>query len=265
MYILLNETKITIEQESHDPNTLKLYMDQEEKEMQDIYDMFNDGNLSSITLYQDDGSMASVFAGYTVIDGFAYLPSIGQLCITLTKIQVDDVKQSMEELNTKLDNLQQNYTLQLMELDSMQQDFTEIKDGDLTMQSNYALQVLAMSFTDEQALHCVLLFGEFDPNGKQYKQGDRFRYNDKFWKVLQDHTSQENWLPGEASSLYVEISDPAIEWPEWKQPTGAHDAYNTGDKVTHNGGKHYISQIDANTTEPGTDERWWKLVDDSTE
>ena len=40
------------------------------------------------------------------------------------------------------------------------------------------------------------------------------------------------------------------EWPEWVQPTGAHDAYNTGDKVTHNGVK-YISDVDANVWEPG--------------
>ena len=29
------------------------------------------------------------------------------------------------------------------------------------------------------------------------------------------------------------------EWPEYQQPTGAHDAYYTGDKITYNG-KHYI-------------------------
>ena len=260
MYILLNETKITIEQESHDPNTLKLYIDQEEKEMQDIYDMFNDGNLSSITLYQDDGSMASVFTGYTVIDGFAYLPSIGQLCITLTKIQVDDVKQSMEEFNTKLDQLQQECTLQSLEFENMKQDFTEIKDRDLTTQSNYALQVLAMSFTDEQALKCFLLFDEWEPNGKQYKKNDRFRYDGKFWKVLQDHTSQEDWIPGTAPSLYVEISDPSIEWPEYKQPTGVHDAYMKDDKVSFNG-KHYISLIDNNTWDPESYPSGWQLVE----
>ena len=38
------------------------------------------------------------------------------------------------------------------------------------------------------------------------------------------------------------------EWPAWVRPSGAHDAYNTGDKVTHNG-KQYTSQIDGNTTE----------------
>ena len=33
------------------------------------------------------------------------------------------------------------------------------------------------------------------------------------------------------------------------QPTGAHDAYNTGDKVSYNG-KHYVCTIDANTYAP---------------
>lgn len=44
--------------------------------------------------------------------------------------------------------------------------------------------------------------------------------------------------------------EPGEEWPEWVQPTGAHDAYNTGDKVSHNG-KHWTSDVDGNTWEPG--------------
>lgn len=50
---------------------------------------------------------------------------------------------------------------------------------------------------------------------------------------------------------------PSEEYPEWVQPTGAHDAYSIGAKVSHNG-KKWISQIAANTTEPGADERYWK-------
>lgn len=40
------------------------------------------------------------------------------------------------------------------------------------------------------------------------------------------------------------------DWPEWVQPTGAHNAYAKGSQVTHNGEK-YVSQIDANVWEPG--------------
>ena len=40
----------------------------------------------------------------------------------------------------------------------------------------------------------------------------------------------------------VEPADPDVpaeEYPEYHQPTGAHDAYHAGDKVTYNG-KHYL-------------------------
>lgn len=52
---------------------------------------------------------------------------------------------------------------------------------------------------------------------------------------------------------------PTDSYPEWKQPTGAFDAYNIGDKVTYQGRK-YESLIAANTTIPGTDDRFWKEI-----
>ena len=116
------------------------------------------------------------------------------------------------------------------------------------------MQAKALSDTD--ALEVTALFPVWEA-GTAYQEGDRFTYGDNFYKVLQDHTSEEQWKPGEAPSLYVLVSDPAVEWPEWREPTGAHDAYNTGDKVTYNG-KRYVSKIDGNTTVPGTDGRYWE-------
>ena len=77
------------------------------------------------------------------------------------------------------------------------------------------------------------------------------------YRCLKTHPSQESWKPSDAPSLWVRIDDPAEEWPEWRQPSNAEDAYREGAKVTYEG-KKYISQIDANTTVPGNDERWWK-------
>lgn len=37
--------------------------------------------------------------------------------------------------------------------------------------------------------------------------------------------------------------EPIEEYPEFVQPTGAHDAYNTGDKITYNG-KKYVCKMD---------------------
>ena len=47
------------------------------------------------------------------------------------------------------------------------------------------------------------------------------------------------------------------EWPAWVQPTGAHDAYNTGDKVTFEG-RHYISTMDGNVWSPSAYPDGWE-------
>ena len=49
------------------------------------------------------------------------------------------------------------------------------------------------------------------------------------------------------------------EWPALVQPTGAHDCYNTGDKVTYNG-QHYVSKIDGNVWSPEAYPAGWQAV-----
>lgn len=117
--------------------------------------------------------------------------------------------------------------------------------------------ISAVALPDEQAVTVSSLFPVWDGSGLAYAVGDRRQYARQLYKCLTAHTSQESWTPDASPSLWVRIDDPTIEWPEWRQPQGSEDAYPMGAKVSHNG-KRYISQIDANTTEPGTDERWWK-------
>ena len=114
--------------------------------------------------------------------------------------------------------------------------------------------------SDEDAYVMRYLYGEWSGDGITYKTNDRLMYNDKFYKVLQDHISQSDWTPDTASSLYVEIADPSNEYPEFKQPTGAHDAYAKGDKITFEG-KKYVSLIDANTWSPIAYSQGWQLVE----
>ena len=105
------------------------------------------------------------------------------------------------------------------------------------------------TMTDEQAAKSAALFPLWEV-GKVYQTGERLKYHDELYKVLQPHTSQADWPPDAAVSLYVKISDPAEEWPAWVQPMGAHDAYPKGAKVSHKG-KRWVSAVDANTWEPG--------------
>ena len=81
-----------------------------------------------------------------------------------------------------------------------------------------------------------------------YVVGDRRQFNGILWKCIQNHHSQNDWTPDVAASLWARTS--ADEYPEWIQPTGASDAYMTGDKVSHNE-KHWVSNIDSNVWEPG--------------
>lgn len=83
-----------------------------------------------------------------------------------------------------------------------------------------------------------------------YVTGNIRRYGDKLYRCLQNHTSQADWTPDVAPSLWVQISDPSEEWPEWSQPLGAHDAYDLGAKVSHNS-KKWVSDYAANVWEPG--------------
>lgn len=102
---------------------------------------------------------------------------------------------------------------------------------------------------DVTASEQSMLFAEWVP-GVAYTVGQLRQHNEKLYRCVQAHTSQAGWEPDAATSLWALTSDPAVEWPEWSQPIGAHDAYAKDAKVNHNG-KHYISVVDGNVWEPG--------------
>ena len=109
------------------------------------------------------------------------------------------------------------------------------------------IESMSAELTDTDALDVPELFPKWSI--KEYAVGDRVRYEDILYKCLQAHTSQTDWTPDVAVSLWVRVDDPAIEYPEWKQPTGAQDAYAKGAKVSHKD-KHWVSDVDNNVWEP---------------
>ena len=99
--------------------------------------------------------------------------------------------------------------------------------------------------------------------GEAVAVDDLRSYGDMLWKAVQAHTTQADWQPDVAVSLWVRTAPPDVI-PEWRQPLGSHDAYPVGYVVTRNGNL-YESLIDANVWEPGTDPSLWALVADSSE
>lgn len=111
-----------------------------------------------------------------------------------------------------------------------------------------AQKTASTALDDATALEAMAIFEEWATD-TAYEIGNRVRYIDKLYKCVQAHTSQTDWTPDKTSALWVEVS--VEEFPEWKQPTGAHDAYNVGDKCSYNG-KHYICDINGNVYPPPT-------------
>ena len=109
------------------------------------------------------------------------------------------------------------------------------------------IEQLARTLDDETALTGVELFPMW-AIGKAYAAGDRAQYNGTLYKCVQAHTSQADWTPDATPALWKTVS--VDEYPEWVRPTGAHDAYNIGDKVTYNG-QHYVCTSNANVYSPG--------------
>lgn len=103
---------------------------------------------------------------------------------------------------------------------------------------------------DETAVNIITLFPAW-VIGIECIAGERLQYENKLYRVVQTHTSQEGWEPSNAPALFTEIAKPG-EIPVWKQPTGAQDAYMIGDKVYYpdTNGLIYISNIDNNVWEP---------------
>ena len=82
-----------------------------------------------------------------------------------------------------------------------------------------------------------------------YSVDDRVLYNGVLYKVLQEHTSQADWTPNVAPSLFTKVLIPDENViPEWEQPDST-NPYMTGDKVSHNG-KTWVSTVDNNVWEP---------------
>ena len=112
-----------------------------------------------------------------------------------------------------------------------------------------ALVTLREKATDEQALAVPVLYPAWR-SGVDYAAGVRVLYNGTLYKVLTAHTSQDDWTPDAAPSLFAKVLIPdETVVPEWEQPDST-NPYSAGDKVTHNG-KTWVSDIDNNVWEPG--------------
>jgi len=128
-----------------------------------------------------------------------------------------------------------------------------------------AIQLFAATLPEEQAMEVACVYSPWAV-GKAYVTGEYLTYgvnsvgDPQLYKVVQSHTSQADWRPDVTASLYTPIGLDDSGYPVWSQPTGIHDAYNTGDIVNYNG-VLYESLMDGNTYSPDAYPAGWKQVE----
>lgn len=129
-----------------------------------------------------------------------------------------------------------------------------------------ALQMFAAGLSEEQAMEVATIYDPWAV-GKAYSVGAFVTYGEngvgdpQLYKVVQAHTSQADWTPDATASLYVAIGLDDSGYPIWSQPTGAHDAYNTGDIVDYNG-TLYESVINGNAYAPDAYPAGWRVYEE---
>lgn len=133
-----------------------------------------------------------------------------------------------------------------------------------------ALQMFTATLTEEQALEIAAVYPVWEAN-HAYQVGDIISYgtnsagDPQLYKVVQAHTSQDNWRPGAGTeSLYDAFGLDESGYPIWAQPSGAHDAYSAGDIVNYNG-TLYQSTINGNVWSPDVYPAGWTVYEAATE
>lgn len=120
------------------------------------------------------------------------------------------------------------------------------------------IEKAATNLDDADALEATQLFPQWYAE-TTYEKGDRVRFENILYKCLQSHTSQSNWTPIDAGSLWAKVLIPDENViPEWEQPDST-NAYQIGDKVSFNG-KIYENVIANNIWSPADYPAGWKEV-----
>lgn len=120
------------------------------------------------------------------------------------------------------------------------------------------MEELATNLDDNAATENIELFPTWNGSGTQYIVNQRLRYNGVLFRVLQAHTSQPDWTPENAASLFARVlpGQDGVSIGEWEQPDST-NPYMIGDKVVFNG-KIYESTIDNNVWSPAAYPAGWK-------
>lgn len=228
----------------------RLEIDIKDKSAEEIQEIFSKKeNLQNIELLTEAGDKFAVLTGWTVYAGLT---------------MYGDVKTAilMKEINKTEERITEAH-LAALEAKAIVEDLKEngvpAEESPEMKAAILVARIQAQNFTDEQAVQVKDLYDDWSGESVDYKAGTYLLYNGVLYKVLKGHTSQIDWTPDTATSLYAKVlTSLSGEVLPWEQPD-ATNAYMQGDRVLHNG-KTWESEADNNVWEPGAVGAPWKEV-----
>ena len=175
-----------------------------------------------------------------------YMPSadLSKFEVVKDESVPDSLRNAIESLNTKQ-----------IEMEETQATFTQVQQS-----LHKVAKMVASEVTDDAKALAIQEFYDDWEVGVKYEVGTYIRYEEVLYKVITAHTSQSDWTPTSASSLFAKVlTDPTGETiNEWVQPDST-NPYMAGDKVTFNG-KTYESVINNNVWSPSAYPAGWKEI-----
>ena len=175
-----------------------------------------------------------------------YMPSadLSKFEVVKDESVPDSLRNAIESLNTKQ-----------IEMEETQATFTQVQQS-----LHKVAKMVASEVTDDAKALAIQEFYDDWEVGVKYEVGTYIRYEEVLYKVITAHTSQSDWTPPSASSLFAKVlTDPTGETiNEWVQPDST-NPYMAGDKVTFNG-KTYESVINNNVWSPSAYPAGWKEI-----
>ena len=207
-------------------------------------------NTEKITVLDYQGEVFKIHQGYVklkecgkvydVVTEQAEEPVMGE-AVKIVLFRPSDIEKRLEEIEKKVEQGSGNPELQAAAM--------------------VVTRFQAQALPDALALEAKVIYPVWDGNGVKYAKAHKVRYKDVLYKCLTEHTSQADWAPDAAPSLWAKvlIPDPEVI-PEWEQPLST-NGYKKGDRVKHKS-KTWESLVDNNVWEPGIvgTEGQWKEV-----
>ncbi len=184
----------------------------------------------------------------------------------MTEVEVDDdfdFSKQMDYVFKDGELVYDGYQTELEKQKNAENEFDMARSDQLrlVMMMFVNSEAATASFTADQMSQISTLYDKWSGNGVHYKVDKVVNHEGNLYRCNTEHDSQPGWEPDKSPSLWSKVNVASDGIDVWTQPTGAHNAYNVGDKVHYpqSDSPVYVSTIDGNVWSPDVYPTGWKL------